>query len=395
MQINSWYHVVVVYNHQNISIYINSQLDNSSTFTKIPSTNTDNIYIGNDTDGNNEYFYGKIDDIFIFNRALNENEILDLFNDGKNELPIASAGPDQTVEANQPNAANVQLNGSDSTDPDGDPLTYIWRKNGEIIAGPTGNDISNVVLSLGMHNIELTVDDGNGGTDIDSVNIEIVDTTPPELSVELDPTLLWPPNHKMKTITATVSVNDICDPNPTWIFLSIESNEPEEGPGKKNYPDIEGAAIGIADTEFKLRAERLGNENGRIYTVTYQVTDASGNVNTAEATVVVPHDMGNPLAFDPNETTKSIELFGNYPNPFNPETEIRLNIDESSHVNIIIFNMLGQKIKTLAEREFSEGSHAIRWDGTDDLGNLVVGGLYLCRMQTEEYQKTIHMLFLK
>jgi len=315
--------------------------------------------------------------------------------DHTNQSPTANAGLDQTYEADQPNAANVQLNGSGSNDPDGDLLTYTWRENGEIIAGPTSNEISNIVLSLGVHEIELTIDDGNGGTDADTVKIEVVDTKPPELTVELDPTLLWPPNHKMKTIMATVFANDICDPNPPWTLISIESNEPEEGPGKKNYPDIEGDETGTADTEFMLRAERLGNQEDRVYTVTYQVVDASGNVNFAEATVLVPHDMGNPLVFDPNETEKSLELVGNYPNPFNPETEIYFNIAESGQVKLIVFNTLGQKIKTLVENEFSEGSHTIRWDGTDDFGNLVSGGLYLCRMQTKNNQQTIRMLFLK
>jgi enediyne biosynthesis protein E4 len=313
----------------------------------------------------------------------------------ENRMPTANAGPDQIKEADQPNSANVPLNGSESSDPDNDPLTYTWRENGNIIVGPTSDPISSVVLSLGTHNIELTVDDGSGGTDTDEVIIEVVDTTPPELTVELDPNILWPPNHKMVNIAATVSVNDICDPNPTWTLVSIKSNEPEEGPGKKNYPDIEGEETGTSDTEFKLRAERLGNENGRIYTITYQVVDASGNVNLAETSVIVPHDMGQPLAYDLNENFKSIALFGNYPNPFNPETEIRFDLPEPANVKLMIFNTLGQKIKTLSEKEFSEGSFTIRWDGTDDFGNQVSGGLYLCRMQTKDYQQTIRMLYLK
>ncbi|MBL7095704.1 DUF11 domain-containing protein [candidate division KSB1 bacterium] len=92
---------------------------------------------------------------------------------------------------------------------------------------------------------------------------------------------------------------------------------------------------------------------------------------------------------------ENYSLSQNYPNPFNPETEIRFDLPEPAHVKFLIFNTLGQKIKTLAEKEFSEGSHTIRWDGTDDYGNLVSDGLYLCRMQTRDFQKTMRMLFLK
>ena len=67
------------------------------------------------------------------------------------------------------------------------PLTYTWRENGIIIAGPTSDPIFLVTLSLGIHEIELTVEDGNGGSDTDEVVITIVDTTPPVISLNGGP----------------------------------------------------------------------------------------------------------------------------------------------------------------------------------------------------------------
>jgi hypothetical protein len=143
----------------------------------------------------------------------------------------------------------------------------------------------------GIHTVTLTVSDGEILSS-DEALIIVRDTTPPEFSVSVSPNVLWPPNHKMVDIRAAVTINDIGDPNPGWKLVSITSNEPEQGPGKKHSPDIMGHEPGTADLEFQLRAERLGQEEGRIYTITYQAADSSGNSVLSEALVFVPHDMG-------------------------------------------------------------------------------------------------------
>jgi hypothetical protein len=105
----------------------------------------------------------------------------------------------------------------------------------------------------------------------------------------LSPTVLWPPDHKLVPITATITVTDVCDPNPTVKLISITSNEPDNGLGDGDTAgDIQQAGFGTDDRTFMLRAERSGKGNGRIYTVTYQATDASGNTTTKTATVIVP-----------------------------------------------------------------------------------------------------------
>ena len=74
-------------------------------------------------------------------------------------------------------------------------------------------------------------------------------------------------------------------------LVSITSNEPDNGKGDGNtVNDIQGAAFGTDDREFKLRSERSGRGSGRVYTITYEAEDQSGNTTTAEVTVTVPHD---------------------------------------------------------------------------------------------------------
>jgi hypothetical protein len=98
-------------------------------------------------------------------------------------------------------------------------------------------------------------------------------------------------NHKHVTITASITASDTCDPNPTIRLVSITSNEPSNGVGDGNTnSDVLGAAFGTDDRQFLLRAERSGTKSGRVYTITYEAADASGNVTVQQATVTVPHD---------------------------------------------------------------------------------------------------------
>ncbi|MEN3039314.1 MAG: FlgD immunoglobulin-like domain containing protein, partial [Candidatus Kryptonium sp.] len=73
-------------------------------------------------------------------------------------------------------------------------------------------------------------------------------------------------------------------------------------------------------------------------------------------------------------------LYQNYPNPFNPGTEIKFDIPEYSSVKIIVWNVLGQKVKTLVEANLDPGRKTVRWDGRDDQGNFVGSGVYFYTM---------------
>lgn len=119
------------------------------------------------------------------------------------------------------------------------------------------------------------------------IPIEKGDTTPPTLSITLSPATLWPPNDKLVSVTAAITVKDNYDPAPEIKLESITASEALDA------KDIQGAQFGTDDRQFSLAAKRAGtNQAGRIYTVTYSATDASGNKATATATVTVPHDQG-------------------------------------------------------------------------------------------------------
>ncbi len=117
--------------------------------------------------------------------------------------------------------------------------------------------------------------------------LSVCDEIAPTLEVSVTPDMLWPPNHKYVTVVPTITVSDNFDPNPMVTLVSVESNEPDDGLGDGDTPnDI----VINSDGTFSLRAERSGTGDGRIYTITYQATDACGNSTQATATVRVPHD---------------------------------------------------------------------------------------------------------
>jgi hypothetical protein len=208
--------------------------------------------------------------------------------------PVANAGPDQIVECTGNMQATVHLDGSASYDPNNDITLYEWAENVPAptkTTFPSGAKIT-VNLGLGTHTITLRVTDATGKTSTDEVIIQVVDTLPPRVELEFSPSMLWPPNHKMVNVHATVRVDD-CGP-VTITLLSVTSNEPDNGLGDGDtVGDIQDAYAGTADFDFALRAERAGGGSGRVYTIVYKVVDEVGLETIATGTVKVPHDQGH------------------------------------------------------------------------------------------------------
>ena len=93
-------------------------------------------------------------------------------------------------------------------------------------------------------------------------------------------------------------------------------------------------------------------------------------------------------------TTDDWQLFQNYPNPFNPWTYIKFSTPQQAFVTIEIYNVLGQKIRTLIKTELFAGVHQIEWDGNDDHGVKVSAGTYLLIMKSENFVQTRKMMML-
>ena len=120
------------------------------------------------------------------------------------------------------------------------------------------------------------------------VGLKVCELVPPSVEVTVTPDQLWPPNHKYVDVVATVTARDNFDPDPQITLVSVTSNEPDNGEDDGNtIVDI----VTVDKFTFKLRAERSDSGTGRIYTITYLVTDACGNTTYQTALVYVPISM--------------------------------------------------------------------------------------------------------
>jgi hypothetical protein len=160
------------------------------------------------------------------------------------------------------------------------------------------------IAGLGTDKIQACfTDDLNVKTCADAEKIW-QDTTPPVVTVSVTPEILWPPNHKYRNVVVTLVAKDAVDPNPTVELVSAVSSEPDNGLGDG---DMNNDIVTQGLYDFKMRAERSGLGDGRTYTITYKVTDFSGNSTIATVTVFVPHDMGQAIAMGHNPIIIALE----------------------------------------------------------------------------------------
>lgn len=120
-------------------------------------------------------------------------------------------------------------------------------------------------------------------------------------------------------------------------------------------------------------------------------------------------DQENPTLGEENDFATSIEttdegvpvdfnLAQNYPNPFNPSTTIHYTIPQDvnfTQVRLEIFNVLGQKVRTLVEQELSAGSYTVVWNGKNDFGKSVPSGFYIYRLQAGEFSAMKKMVLMQ
>jgi len=101
------------------------------------------------------------------------------------------------------------------------------------------------------------------------------------------------------------------------------------------------------------------------------------------------------VAYDLKAVPTSYTLLQNYPNPFNGETVITLSLPRSDEVTLIIFDVLGQEVRTLSEETLQAGDHLISWDGRDDEGTPLSSGVYLYRLTAKDFNFTRKAVLLK
>ncbi len=226
-----------------------------------------------------------------------------------NQPPDANAGVDQIIEQTGPGATSVVLDGSGSSDPDGDPLTYTWSGD----ASATGVNPT-VSLAPGTHNITLTVSDGSA-SDTDTVQITVQDTIAPAITV---------------------------------------SDRTEEATGPSTPVNVSGDAsatdaVGVAS----LTNDSPGTFAVGVHTVTWTATDAAGNSSTATQSVTVQDTIAPAITV--SDRTEEATA---------PSTPVNVSGDASATDAVGVVSLTNDSPGT-----FAVGVHTVTWTATDAAGN--------------------------
>jgi DNA/RNA endonuclease G (NUC1) len=213
-----------------------------------------------------------------------------------NDAPTANS---QSASTNSNTPVAITLTGSDVETPSGS-LTYT------VTSGPSHGSLSGTGANRtytpaanysGPDSFKFTVTDTGDGASPPltsseaTVSITVNDTVGPTITLNGNSISLWPPNKKFHTITVAdlvASASDNFDPNVNINSVVISSVSSDEGTAASG--DI---VIAANCKSVQLRADRNGNGDGRVYTITFKATDAAGNTTFVTAKVTVPHDQGN------------------------------------------------------------------------------------------------------
>lgn len=174
--------------------------------------------------------------------------------------------------------ANITV---EATSPQGTVVTFTptATENATITCNPP----SGSTFPIGATSVNCTATNA-AGSDTEVFQVRVRDTVAPVIiTVNATPDVLWPPNHEMVQVTLNAVVLDVADLSPTTSIIAVSSSQPVNAPGDGNTsPDWEITG----PMTVNLRAERAGNTD-RIYTITIQSTDDSGNSSTATTFVRV------------------------------------------------------------------------------------------------------------
>ena len=227
-------------------------------------------------------------------------------------------------------------------------------------------------------------------------DIELRDDETPSTAIELsaDPNTLSE-NDALTTVTVTATLDGKALEEDATVRLAIDN----EGTATRDVdydalftPRIEipaGSITGTVNLYIDPRTDNL--EEGD------EVVRLIGTIEGLEGDEV-EITLSDPVAAKAVVETKpeSFALANNYPNPFNPTTTIQYALPQAADVELTVYNVFGQVVRTLVAEHQSAGRYAVEWDATDDSGHSLSSGIYLYRLQAGgEFLKVKKMLLLK
>jgi len=110
---------------------------------------------------------------------------------------------------------------------------------------------------------------------------------------------------------------------------------------------------------------------------------------------VLRYEMQPMRVVKEKETSAGFRLAQNYPNPFNSSTAIVFTVPEAAQVTVSVYDLAGKRVKTAIDKEVTSGEHRIMWNGRNEQGRAVAGGVYLLKMTVGNFSLTRKMTLLR
>jgi len=218
----------------------------------------------------------------------------------QNTPPVCDAGGPYAAVV-EGDTVRIMLDATGTTDAEGDSVTFTWASTCD---GATFDDpasatptltITGDCLCVDTLTVALEVSDGYAASVCEAL-VTLEDHRPPVIEAIDEPLVLWPPNHKYADYTpdmfiksATTACGEPLDLMGAQV-IEVRSDEPDDATGDGHT--INDIVIDCPNL-VKLRAERRGGGDGRVYTIVYRITDENGMSADVEGTVVVPHDQSH------------------------------------------------------------------------------------------------------
>ncbi|HEY0173886.1 MAG TPA: cadherin-like domain-containing protein [Pyrinomonadaceae bacterium] len=206
-----------------------------------------------------------------------------------NDAPVANNdnySTNQDTTLTRPPATGVLANDTDIDDASLTAVLVAGPSNASAFALNADGSFSYTPLPgfTGLDSFDYKADDGADDSNIATVTITVTDTQGPSVTCSVAKALLWPPNSGLVNVGLQVTASDN-DGEPPVVQIDVFSDEDDaEQPGGMS-PD----AKDVAPSTLRLRAERRGDADGRVYVIRIRATDQSNNTSYGYCTVVVPH----------------------------------------------------------------------------------------------------------
>ncbi|TFH61460.1 MAG: T9SS type A sorting domain-containing protein, partial [Candidatus Zixiibacteriota bacterium] len=190
---------------------------------------------------------------------------------------------------------------------------------------------------------------------------------------------------------------------PRILSLSVPEALPDGASGfevtvKADSLPLEGALVAVMNGDSIVAQLQTDGDGIAVIPIKYNLADTFTVIAYKAGFATAAKQLNPQLVLGTDDDValpRQFTLYQNYPNPFNPSTIIAFEVDRPATVTLEIYNILGEKVKTVMHSQMAAGRHQVEWDGSSDAGQPVSSGIYFAKLQMDDHGKTIKMCLMK